>query len=444
MTNGFKSRIAVIGSGISGLSAAWLLSKTHDVTIFEKCDHIGGHSNTRNVTTASGNIPVDTGFIVYNEKNYPNLTAFFKHLDVPTSESSMSFAYSVDRGRYEYGSGRWSDLFGQPKNIVSLRHWQLLKDIKRFFAEAQSRVETYPASISMGDFLRAEQYSEAFVEDHILPMAGAIWSSPAETMEGFPARSFLEFYSNHGLLQVYERPQWRSVLGGSKEYVRRILENSAVRVVGNAEIASIKRNPAGVRITQRDGSVEAFDQVVLACHADTAYALLSDRDPLEEAVLSNFRYSDNRVVLHTDASHMPKRRKVWSSWNYMRETANGDQASVTYWMNSLQSLGTDQDIFVTVNPGHEIDPDSIHYETSCHHPVLDGPAVDAQQVLWELQGRHRTWFCGSYFGYGFHEDGLQSGLAVAEQLGGVRRPWIVPNESGRIQLSSTVALQAAE
>lgn len=431
-----RSSIAVIGSGISGLAAAWLLSRSHDVTIYEAEQRPGGHSNTVEVDGPAGRVPVDTGFIVYNTASYPNLIALFDHLGVATAPTDMSFAVSLDGGGYEYAGSSFATLFGQPSNAFSPSHWRMLADTLRFFREAPRFVSAAADErLSLGAYLAAAGFSEAFVSRHILPMAAAIWSTPSRSVLDFPAAAFVRFFSNHGLLQVRDRPQWRTVVGGSREYVRRIeaampgsfrLGEAAVRVV---------RTPKGVTV-QSARSARNYDSCVIATHADTALGLLADPDGEEQGLLAAFRYSPNRAVLHRDASLMPKRRRLWSSWNYLGDRHGREAAlSVTYWMNCLQPLGaTCPDLFVTLNPGRAIAPADTIATFDYTHPMFDAGAMAAQRQLWRLQGRRRTWFCGSYFGYGFHEDGLQSGLAAAEDLGGVRRPWTVADESGRIHL----------
>lgn len=440
-----KMNIAVIGSGISGLSAAWLLSKQHTVTVFEAESHLGGHANTVDVDTPGGKVAVDTGFIVYNEQNYPNLTALFDHLNVPTDETEMSFALSFNEGEYEYAGSNAGGFFGQRRNLLKPRHWRLLNEISRFFRTAQTRIQHYPAYTSLGSFLSQEGYSDAFVTDHIIPMGASIWSTAMSKMKEFPASGFIDFYANHGMLQFNRRPDWRTVSGGSRSYVERVVRDGGFKTLLNAPIQKIKRVENHVYITDRTGVIRPFDHVVIATHADQALRLLSEPDDMEANILGSFGYQTNMAVLHRDPRWMPKRRKLWSSWNYLKESRGYEpQLCMTYWMNRLQNLDTKTDLFVTLNPMAEINDKAVDGTYAYQHPVFSYEAVQAQKDLWSLQGRNRTWFCGSYFGYGFHEDGAQSGLAVAEQLGGERRPWRVENESGRIQLGPEAKLEAAE
>lgn len=442
--------IAVVGSGISGLSAAWLLSKNHRVTLFEQEDRLGGHTNTVDVETAEGRVAVDTGFIVYNERTYPNLIALLEHLDVQTEPTEMTFAVSVDRGSFEY-AGSPLGFFGQLSNFWNPGQWRLIFDLFRFFRTAHDRLKTYPDGIPLGDFLKGEKYSSAFIEDHILPMGAAIWSTPMAGMLDFPARAFLNFYANHGMLQTAGRPAWRTVSGGSRNYVERLCADGKFETVSGAAISRIKRTQSSVHVEDEHGVVRFFDHVVIAAHANEALTMLGDATKEESALLGAFQYERNRTILHRDKRFMPRRRRLWQSWNYLKEERGMDSAlCVTYWMNSLQNLPTPTDLFVTLNPSFEIHPKAIDREFVYDHPVFSAKAYAAQQKLWSLQGENRTWFCGAYFGYGFHEDGLQSGLAVAEQLGGHKRPWRLANESGRIHLpaasteSGAGVLEAAE
>lgn len=438
-------KIAVIGSGISGLSAAWLLSKSHDVTLFEREQRAGGHSNTVEIDHLRANasaspVAVDTGFIVYNTKSYPNLIALFDHLDVPTATTSMSFAVSLDGGGYEYSGTGLSGIFGQPTNLLSPSHWLMIRDILRFFRESrQVLADPSHQDISLGDYLIANGYSPAFIARHIQPMAAAIWSTPSADVLAFPAASFVRFFDNHGLLQI-NQPEWRTVAGGSREYVNRVLADTDGRIEIARPVEAIRRLPVGMEVTA-GGATQSFDACVVATHADTALELLADADHHEHRLLGAFRYAPNTAVLHTDPGFMPRRKRLWSSWNYLtRGEADDTALSVTYWMNNLQPLATSQNLFVTLNPDREISPDHVAASFNYAHPMFDQAAMSAQRELWGLQGRRNTWFCGSHFGYGFHEDGIQAGLAVAEDIGDVRRPWRVRDESGRIQLSSAPRL----
>jgi predicted NAD/FAD-binding protein len=417
--------IAVVGSGIAGLSAAWLLSQRHRVTLYESAGRPGGHSNTVDI----GGVPVDTGFIVYNESTYPNLTALFAHLGVRTKASEMSFAVSLDGGDLEYAGTGLNGLFAQRTNLLRPRFWSMLRDLRRFYRNASAHAGMISPAITLGQFLDAGGYGEAFQQDHLLPMAAAIWSASAETLRDYPALHFIRFCENHGLLKFTGRPVWRTVEGGSREYVKKLTADVQERFFG-CTVRSIRRDADSVVIRTGDGSERIFDHAVLACHADQALFLLDHPTASEHSLLSSFRYTKNRAVLHGDTRLMPKRRAVWASWNYLANRDHTDQPHVTYWMNRLQGLPDAPPLFLTLNPAAE--PETILHEEIYHHPAFDTDSMRAQQNLWELQGRRRTWFCGAYFGAGFHEDGLQSGLAVAEQLGGVRRPWTVPNESGRI------------
>ena len=437
-----KRKIAVIGSGISGLSAAWMLDKTADVTIFEADSRLGGHANTVTVPlegTADRNaIPVDTGFIVYNERNYPNLVALFEHLGVPTEDSEMSFAASLSGGRMEYSGSGLAGLLGQKSNLFRPRFWRMLKDILRFYKQAPALLDDPSLrETSLGDYLDKNRYSKSFVEDHLLPMGAAIWSTTAADMRAYPLQAFIRFFVSHGLILLTGRPQWRTVKGGSREYVSRIAADFSGTIVLNSQIVGVQRSADGVKVLDRSGQISIFDDVVIATHADEALRLLADADARERSLLGAFDYTRNAAVLHSDATLMPKRKQVWSSWNYISEpNASGhEQLCVTYWMNRLQNIDNATPLFVTLNPCRAIDPSKLIRAFDYAHPLFDTKALAAQRELWSLQGNRNTWFCGAHFGSGFHEDGLQSGLAVAEALGGMKRPWTVENESGRIFLS---------
>ncbi len=445
MTGGPRLKIAVIGTGISGLSAAWLLQQRHDVTVYERAARLGGHSNTVDVNASDRIIPVDTGFIVYNPPNYPNLTALFEYLGVPTKPSDMSFGVSLDGGDLEYSGSDLPGLFAQKRNLLRPRFLSMLRDLLRFYRDAPAAAAALAdPAITLGDYLRQGGYGDAFCRDHLLPMAAAIWSAPPREMLDYPAAAFIRFHANHGLLQITDRPEWRTVDGGSKVYVAKLTERIADRVRLDCGAVSVRRTIDGVIVRDGKDQMQHFDHVVLATHADQSLALLEDADTRERGVLGAFRYSHNLAVLHTDARFMPKRRAAWSSWNFIGDRDAETGVCVTYWMNRLQSIVGAQNMFVTLNP-----PEPPHAGTLLHsevyeHPMFDAAAIRAQSELWSLQGRGNVWYCGAYFGAGFHEDGLQAGLAVAEALGGVRRPWNVANESGRIHLPPPAAPVFAE
>jgi predicted NAD/FAD-binding protein len=433
-------KIAVIGQGIAGMSAAWLLSQRHDVTVYEAERRFGGHSNTVDVETAVGRLPVDTGFIVYNAANYPNLTALFEHLGVATAFTDMSFGVSLDDGDLEYASTDLFTLFAQRRNLLRPRFWSMLGDVVRFCKTAPSHACALDAQMtSLGDYLGDAGYGRAFQDDHILPQAAAIWSASVEAVRELPAAAFIRFFENHGLLKVLNKPLWRTVVGGSRSYVEKLTARVAAGARLGVAAVRVERTPAGVLVRDVTGRVERFDEVVIACHSDQGLKLLAQPTAAEQALLGAITYMPNTAVLHSDPSFMPKRPKAWSSWNYIRraDETGANRLFVTYWMNLLQDLPRAAPLFVTLNPDREPDSASVILTHQYDHPLFDNAALRAQKQLWSLQGEGGVWWAGAYFGAGFHEDGLQAGLAVAEALGGVRRPWNVANESGRIFLGPT-------
>lgn len=436
-----RLKIAVIGTGVSGLAAAWLLNNSHDVTVFEKDSRIGGHCNTVDATLSGPRgmrtIPVDTGFIVYNERTYPNLIALFKHLGIATEDSTMSFSASVNDGRFEYSGSGLKGLLAQKRNLVRPRFWNMIWDILRFYRECvEDAKHPQNADISLGEYLNRAGYSDGFLRDHIYPMASSIWSASFEEIRAYPLTAFVRFFSNHGLLETkrHMRPKWCTITGGSRTYVERLASEFSDRIRTSCGITGIRRSETGVRISTDDGIEEQFDHVIIAAHSNQALKMLSDPSDEERRLLGSIRYEMNRALLHTDVSLMPRRKRAWASWNYISAEPDDHDRLVclTYWMNSLQNIDRDYPVFVTLNPHREPDPSRVVQSVDYEHPIFDQGALDAQKQLWNLQGSNRTWYCGAYFGYGFHEDGLQSGLAVAEAVGGVKRPWTIENESGRI------------
>ncbi|NQW01751.1 MAG: FAD-dependent oxidoreductase [Rhodospirillales bacterium] len=426
-------KIAVIGTGIAGMSAAWLLNQRHQITVYEKNNRPGGHSNTFDAATAGGTIPVDTGFIVYNPANYPNLTELFKHLEVTTKPSEMSFAVSLENGKFEYSGTGLNGLLGQRHNIFRPRFWRMMVGLLKFYRNAPSFLSAATAhEMTLGDYLSQNGYDPGFINDHLLPMGAAIWSTTIREMAQYPAQSFIRFFHSHGLLKLKNCPEWRTVDGGSRAYVEALTApyRDRIRYVG---VRRVRRLANSVIVEDQQGDFRSYDHVVIAAHADEALQMLADADPLENELLGAWRYTANRAVLHRDPSLMPKRRRIWSSWNFMESTGSTDrQLCVTYWMNRLQLPQVTTPLFMTLNPTHEPDAEKTMQSLDYSHPFFNAAALASQQRLWSLQGNRRTWYCGSYFGYGFHEDGLQSGLAVGEQLGGTRRPWSVSDENGRI------------
>lgn len=443
-----KSKIAVIGAGIAGLSAAWGLSRQHDVTLYEQNSYLGGHSNTVDVNLGGEITPVDTGFIVFNPPNYPYLCGLFKHLEVDTLKTNMSFGVSLNNGAFEYAGSDLNGLFAQRRNILRPHFWRMIADIRRFYSSAPlylQSLESLSVGKSIGELLIEHKYSSTFVEQHLIPMAAAIWSTSLNDIRAYPADAFLRFFANHGLLELGERPLWHTVKGGSREYVKRLVADT--RLQGSVKQAACEVVRGGDQVSVKDlsGQSANYDEIVLATHADDALALLTDPSVLEREVLGKFRYSLNDAVLHEDARLMPKRRAAWSSWNYLQfsdTNAINRPLCVSYWMNRLQGFKIHRDIIVTLNPAIEPDSSKVHGRYHYSHPIFDHATSRAQTQSIEIQGTNRTWFCGSYLGHGFHEDGVEAGLWVAEQHG-CPVSWGLDNPYPRLPHSYTLAQRKA-
>ena len=425
-------KIAVIGSGITGLSTAWLLSQAHDVHVFEADSRIGGHANT--VATPAGD-QVDMGFIVFNRLTYPNLCALFSHLGVGCEESDMSFGVSLDDGRIEYSGDGLNGVFGQRRHLIQPSYYRMLSDLLRFYKKApEDLANGRLTDITLGEYLHCDGYGERFQQQHILPMGAAIWSSSITEMLAFPAENFVSFYVNHDLFRLKDQVIWRTVTGGSRSYVEAISQklHTENRIHINAPITAITRDGGQHCLDTASGETFSADQVVFACHTDQAIAILGEQATPEQcAVLGRIRYQRNRAVLHQDTRLMPRRRRVWTSWNYLgRKTADGGiSASITYWMNRLQNIDRARPYFVSLNPLTEPDPAKVLATQDYTHPVFDTAAIAAQTELPLIQGANGLWFGGAWAGHGFHEDGIASGLAIAESIGGVKRPWQITEMS---------------
>lgn len=410
--------LAVVGSGISGLATAWLLAPHHHVTLYEADTRLGGHSHTVDVTLDGATAGVDTGFLVHNERTYPNLLALFAALGVQVASSDMSFSVRLERQDHEWCGSNLNTVFAQRANLLRPAFWGMLADILRFNRSTPRLLAaTRERDLSLGELLEEEGYGTAFRNAYLLPMGAAIWSSPTRRMLEFPAHAFLSFCNNHGLLQLRDRPQWRTVVGGSRVYVERMA--AAIPDVRAATaVRAVTRTEGGVRVAT-DTTEAMYDQVVLACHSDQSLRLLRDPDPDEAAILGAIRYQPNKAVLHTDTRFLPRRRRAWAAWNYQAERAGPDEGpvSVTYLINRLQPLPFRRPVLVTLNPHRAPADESIVRTTEYAHPVLDTAAHRAQERLQAIQGVRRTWFAGAWTGYGFHEDGLASALKVANALG---------------------------
>ena len=424
-------RIAVVGSGIAGLSAAWLLSRQHEVDVYERADYLGGHTNTVDVELADRHLAVDTGFMVFNSRTYPNLLGLFDHLGVAAQKSRMSFSVQCGSEEIEWASNYLVGVFAQTGNVLRPEVWRMLFDIFRLSLTADRLLKDAEEAdeITLGHLLAREGYDGAFIRWYLLPMAASIWSTPTEKMLDFPAVNFLRFCENHGLLHVTGKPRWQTVAGGAREYVRKIATGISGHIHLNAEIIRVKRGPAAVELSVAGGGTQSYDQVVMACHADQSLRLLADASPAEVELLGSFPYAANDVVLHLDDSFLPRHKRARASWNYHADECSlaTTGIAVTYDLTILQKLDAKQPVMVTVNPPRAVDPDRVLREFVYAHPGFDDAAIRSQARLAEIQGVQRTWYAGAWTRYGFHEDGLLSGMAVARGFD-IAAPWAVAPE----------------
>jgi predicted NAD/FAD-binding protein len=411
---GFVVKIAVVGTGIAGNVAAHLLARDHDLTVFEQSDHVGGHTNTVGVDAVDGTHHVDTGFIVFNEERYPGFVRLLRNLGVESQASSMSFSVHSEVDGLEYSN---RSLFAQRQNALQPAFFRMLGDIVRFNRSSRRLLLDADDSVLLGPFLEQNRYSRAFVEHFLYPMGAAIWSADPLRMRELPARFFAQFFDNHRFLDVFGQPEWRVIRGGSKRYVEKLTASFRDRIRTSTPVASIRRERDHVLVTSRDGMADRFDQVVIAAHGDQALAMLADATPDEREILGSFRFQENIAVLHTDTRLMPTRRRAWACWNAHVPRRPTGRVALTYDMNMLQGLRCREEYLVTLNRSEDIDPGKVLRTVRYEHPVFSRSAVLAQKRHSVISGQNRTHFCGAYWGFGFHEDGVQSALAVGRYFG---------------------------
>ena len=401
-------RIAVIGSGISGLSSAYFLSKKFKVDLYEKDDHFGGHSFTYEIKEGDKIVPVDLGFIVFNETTYPNLIKFFQDLNVPYEKSDMSFSVSIKNTNIEYSGSGFGGVFANKLNLFNLKFLVMINEIISFYKTAPKLIENKIIDQTLGDFLNQKKLSKYFIDYHIIPMVAAIWSMPFDKAKKMPLKFFLNFFINHGLFKLKNRPQWYTVTNRSRAYVKKVTDKISGEIFKNYKVSKIVRSDDNIRIMIGNEYID-YDQVVLASHADESLDMLEKPSTMEKNILGKFKYVKNEAILHTDESLMPRKRRAWSSWNSI---SDGKKTCITYWLNKLQNLKTHRNYFLTLNPIHNVKDNSIIKKINFTHPYLNAENTILQKDLHSIQGKKRTWFCGSYFGYGFHEDGLKSSIEL--------------------------------
>ena len=405
-------KLAVVGSGISGLSAAYHFSKNHKVDLFEQDDHFGGHSLTYDIKEEDKVVPVDLGFIVFNEQTYPNLISFFRELDVPFEKSNMSFSVSVKDSNVEYGGSGLNAIFANKKNLLNLKFLKMINEIISFYKKAPSLLNHNLSEDTLGNYLEKSKLSKYFIEYHIIPMVAAIWSMPFKKAKDMPLKLFLNFFINHGLFKLKNRPQWYTVTNRSRAYVNKVLEKISGEVFKNYKVSKILRSENNVRISIGNEYLD-YDHVILASHADQSLKILEEPTSEEDKILKRFSYVSNKAYLHIDENLMPLRKSAWSSWNSITKD---NRTCITYWLNKLQNLKTSKNYFLTLNPVEQINNNKILKKIDFTHPYFNKENVKLQEDLHKLQGKKRTWFCGSYFGYGFHEDGLKSSIELFKKF----------------------------
>ena len=419
-----KHKIAVVGSGVSGLSCAWLLSKNNDVTLFEKSDYIGGHAKTITINHGLKNYDLDVGFIVYNNINYPNFVKLLNHFSLPTQKSNMSFSVSESKGRYEYASTLPLGPFIQPSNIIKKRFIEMIFDIPKFYRFAKKYdFKLNKKSFNLLEFLELGNFSKYYCYDHLFPMASAIWSQPIKKVMEFDAESFVNFYNSHGLLSFLNRPKWRTIKGGSKLYVNKLLENFSGQVILNSNILSVSRQNNRIKVITEKQNLN-FDHIIFAIHPENIVKILEDASFNELNIYKKFEAEENYCYIHSDVNLMPKRKSAWTSWNYFSEK-NRDintKVYVTYWLNRLQNINGENNFFLSLNPLKPPSDKKIYKQFKYFHPIYNIETVKSQFQIDKIQGEKNTWYCGAWNGFGFHEDGLSSGIEIAKKFG-CQVPW---------------------
>ena len=409
-------KIAIVGTGIAGNVAAYRLHQEHDITVFEAGAHLGGHTHTHDIQVHGRSYPIDTGFIVFNDWTYPNFMQLLDELDVPSQVSSMSFSVRVEQRNLEYNGTSLNSLFAQRSNLLRPSFYRMIREILRFNRAAPALLEGHDDALTLGAYLQAGRYSREFIEHYLLPMGAAIWSTDPGAMLTFPARYLVRFFHNHGMLSVDQRPTWRVIRGGSREYVKRLTAGFRHRVRLNTPVSAIRRLPSHVEIETADSPTQSFDAVFIATHSDQALRLLADPSPQEREVLGAIPYQENEVVLHTDTRLLPKRKLAWAAWNYHVAQQAQTRVAVTYNMNILQGIDAPETFCVTLNRSADIDPAKIIKRLTYHHPLFTPAGVTAQQRQSEINGAQRTFYCGAYWRYGFHEDGVVSALDALQHF----------------------------